>query len=92
MKIKVLLFTPFSEIFNASERVIEIHDTQNVQELLNSMCDSEERRETLFDESGELKPYVSILKNGKSVKSLDGVQTKLQDGDELALFPPIAGG
>lgn len=92
MKVRLILFAPFSEIFNTAEREIELYGKCNVQELLHTLCDSSDRRRKIFDESGELKPYVTILKNGKSIRALDGVQTKLEDGDELALFPPVAGG
>ena len=92
MKVKIILFTPFSEIFNTTENEIELHSTNNVQELLDILCDSGDRRGKIFDDSGELKPDVTILKNGKSIKALDGVETKLKNGDELALFPPVAGG
>ena len=33
-----------------------------------------------------------ITVNGRNVNDLKGHRTKLQDGDEVSLFPPIAGG
>lgn len=40
---------------------------------------------------GVLK-YCSIFVNGSNVTFLDGVRTKLKDGDEVHIFPPIGGG
>jgi molybdopterin converting factor small subunit len=30
--------------------------------------------------------------NGKSASTLNGLQTELQDGDALAIVPPVGGG
>jgi len=92
MKVKVMFFAPFRELFGANEREIELEGASDVQELLNILCDSDERREKVFDQFGELRPYVMILKNGQPVQILDGVQTKLEEGDEIAIFPPVSGG
>lgn len=92
MKVKAMFFAPFREVFDTSEREVELKDAPNVQVLLNILCDSDERREKIFDDSGELRPYVTILKNGRSIKTLNGVRTELNEGDEVAMFLPIAGG
>lgn len=92
MKVKVKFFAPFRELFGANEREIELEGASDVQELLNILCDSDERREKVFDQYGELNSYVMILKNGQPVQILDGVQTKLEEGDEIAIFPPVSGG
>ncbi len=92
MKVKVMFFAPFRELFGANEREIELEGASDVQELLNILCDSDERREKVFDQFGELRPYVMILKNGRPIQTLDGIRTELEEGDEIAIFPPVSGG
>lgn len=92
MKIKVRFFAPFRELFGANESEIELRSATDVRELLNHLCNSSERREKIFDQFGELRPYVMILKNGQPIQTLDGFQTKLGEGDEIAIFPPVSGG
>ncbi len=92
MKVKVIFFAPFRELFTTSESEVELRGAPNVQELLDILCDSDERREKIFDQSGELRPYVMIFKNGQPIQMLDGIQTELEEGDEIAILPPVSGG
>ena len=43
-------------------------------------------------EDGDIRPQLSILKNGREVVHIDGTDTALEDGDRLSVFPPVAGG
>ena len=63
----------------------------NIGELLNLVFDTQERRKKIFD-NGKIKPYIIILKNGRHIQHLDGVETELKEGDKVSIFPPIAGG
>ena len=92
MQVKVKFFATFREIFNANEIEIELEGAPNLQQLLNSLCKSRKCRRQIFERSGELRPSVVILKNGKQIQSLDGVQTSLEAGDTIAMFPPLGGG
>ena len=43
--------------------------------------------------SGEIIPYIRILVNGRRFISVpDQLDNELTEGDELGLFPPLAGG
>jgi molybdopterin synthase sulfur carrier subunit len=46
----------------------------------------------ILDESGDIKPQLSVLKNGREVVHIDGIDTDVADGDTLSVFPPVAGG
>ncbi|OYR79524.1 molybdopterin synthase sulfur carrier subunit, partial [Halorubrum ezzemoulense] len=41
---------------------------------------------------GALAPQINVLKNGREVLHLDGLDTPMADGDRLSVFPPVAGG
>ncbi|NVM31369.1 MAG: MoaD family protein [Candidatus Helarchaeota archaeon] len=43
-------------------------------------------------ESKTLQKYILVLLNGRNIVFLDGFDTKLEDGDVIAISPPIAGG
>ena len=44
----------------------------------------------IFREDGSI--WVGVFLNGRNVRSADGLDTALNDGDEIKLMPPIAGG
>jgi sulfur-carrier protein len=46
----------------------------------------------LFAAPETLRDFINILKNGRNIQFLAGLDTPLDDGDIIALFPPVAGG
>jgi len=46
----------------------------------------------LYNEAGELRPFVNIFLGDEDVRYLQGVDTPLQKGDKLMIIPSIAGG
>lgn len=49
-------------------------------------------RPHLFNEGGELRPFVNLFLGENNIKDLQGVETPIRDGDRLVLIPSIAGG
>lgn len=46
----------------------------------------------LFNEGGDLRPFVNLFVGEKNIRDLQGVDTPIQDGDKVMLIPSIAGG
>ena len=49
-------------------------------------------KQRLLDESDELRPFAGIFVNGNSVSALQGLATRLKDGDKVGILPAFAGG
>ena len=49
-------------------------------------------RDNLLDASGGLHKFVNVYKDDDDIRYLDGLDTKLADGDVLSILPAVAGG
>ncbi|MDR3318603.1 MAG: MoaD/ThiS family protein [Clostridiales bacterium] len=49
-------------------------------------------RRHLYDENGALRSFINIYAGDTNIKSLNGLNTAVKDGDALMLVPAIAGG
>lgn len=48
--------------------------------------------ELLTPDGQALLPHVQVFIAGRSVRDLEGLETRLPPGADLAVFPPVAGG
>jgi molybdopterin synthase sulfur carrier subunit len=47
----------------------------------------------IFDpKTKKLRSYIRVLLNGQNIETLDGMKTKVKDGDVISIFPPAGGG
>ena len=46
----------------------------------------------LCDDSGQIKRYVNVFVNGEEIRTLQGGDTAVSEGDEVSIIPAMAGG
>ena len=46
----------------------------------------------ILNEQGGQRRFINLYVNGEDIRFLDGLETELQDGDELSILPALAGG
>jgi molybdopterin synthase sulfur carrier subunit len=95
MKITVKFFASLREISGRKEEVINLDDGSLVKDLIKILSDKygPEFKYYVYDEEKDsLKQDIQFLLNGRNVLTLNGLKTRLQDGDQIAILPPVGGG
>lgn len=92
MRIKVRFFARFRELLG-SEIIVEGDTSLTLAGLVKSITQKNQQAYPLiFDESGKFREIVILMKNGDRVEISDAEHTAVGDGDDIAVFPPVAGG
>ena len=94
MKVTVKFFTTLRELTGKKEEEIESPKVITVAELLNLLSKRHGRGFTdyVYDEKGRVRGHLHFLINGRSVTTLQGFETRLEEGDRFAIIPPVGGG
>ena len=91
MSIIVYIPTPFRRF--VGNQVYVRAEGGTVAEVLDSLSSQYPPiRHMVYDETDEIPAHISIYVNKQEVHSLQGKETPVSDGDELAVIPAIAGG
>jgi len=93
MHLELRFFATFRAVVGQKELDREFPDGATVGDVLAALeADYRDLEQQLLDEEGEIRPQLSVLKNGREVVHMQGAETHLSDGDSLSIFPPVAGG
>ena len=91
MKIRLKAFARFRETMG-SEQDLEVPEGTSLKGVLVMVGGrSETVRDALFT-GNDLKEYVVLMHNRRRVMRADADREIVSDGDEVAVFPPVAGG
>ena len=97
LQISVRFFTSLREIIGKREETLQFPEGNRVtvDAVLKALTQRYGKRfvEYVFDEkTGEVNGFLQFLVNGESAPTMDVLQTELDDGDVLAILPPVGGG
>lgn len=93
MQIEHRFFATFRQAVGSKTIEREYDDGASVGDILSDLeTEYEGLAGGLLDGDGEIRPQLSVFKNGREVLHMEGVETRLADGDTLSVFPPVAGG
>lgn len=95
IKVKIHTILNLKKIIGNNEVEMPIPSRSTLVDLLEIMVNrwGDELASQLFGEdSSKLLPYIRLMVNGRDITFLDGMETELQNGDEVLILPPVAGG
>src|SRR3990170_5546311 len=91
MVVSVYVPTPFRRL-TGNRATVEAQG-RDVAELLE---DLDARypgfRALIYDEHDQIPAHINIYVNNKEISTLDGIATPLEEGDQVAVIPALAGG
>jgi sulfur-carrier protein len=92
MTVRIRFFAGFRELFGA-----DIVTDMSAGMTLISLVTTQTKKNpvgyaAIFDEKGAFREFVILMKNSKRIDIADAAITPVSDGDEIAVFPPVAGG
>jgi len=93
--VKVKFLGVFRELSGKNRVIIEFEDAVTVRRVVQKLTETlpSKFKETLIDpELGDPRPNALILVNGKEIGVLRGLQTILDDSNEVVLLPVAHGG
>lgn len=64
----------------------------NVREILDALVRDNARLRGALFHGDALAEHVRITRNGHDIRHAQNLETPLNENDELAIFPPVAGG
>ena len=82
-------------IIGSGEIELSIPERSTLEELLATMVKrwGKELSSRLLESNSSIPlPYIRLMVNGRDIAFLNRVKTELQEGDEILILPPIAGG
>jgi MoaD family protein len=96
LRVKVRYFTTLRELAGSAEEELEVEDHSTLADVIREVASKygREAHDYLYHkgESERVDPSIYFLINGMNAKMLSGLNTRLKDGDVIAIIPPIGGG
>lgn len=92
MTVKVKFFARFRELLG-TDILMEPCEGTSIAALVAEIArKNPEGFAAIFDEHGTFHEFAILMQNGKRVDTADADTVMVKDGDEIAVFPPVAGG
>lgn len=92
MTVKVRFFARFRELLG-TDIPADPADGKTLRSLVGEIAQkNREGYDAIFDGQGNFHEFVIVMRNGKRVEHGDAATLRVADGDEIAVFPPVAGG
>ncbi len=69
-----------------------VDEAKTVGEVLDGLYDRYDGLRDRISEGGDLRRFVNVYVGEEDIRLLDGLDTVVEDGDEVTILPAVAGG
>jgi molybdopterin converting factor small subunit len=94
MNIKIKFISLLVEYIGEEELILKIDEKSSIKEILEILAIKygENFKIKFLNSRNELNKYIKLILNDEDLRSFQGLDTVVQEGDELTFLPVIAGG
>ena len=92
--VKVSFLSLLKDRMGVNELNMDLEDNSTINDVFSKLIEKfgDDIKTVLVKETGALNDHVVIMLNEKNIRSLDDLNTRIQNKDEITLLPAIAGG
>jgi MoaD family protein len=92
--VKISFLSLLKSRFGVKELNMNLENDATINDVFAKLFEKygEDIKSVLVKKSGDLNDHVVIMLNEKNIRSLDELNTKIHNNDEIMLLPAIAGG
>jgi molybdopterin synthase sulfur carrier subunit len=92
--VNVKLFLTLREAVGKTAVELSLPEHATIMDVINLMAREYGRgfSRYIFDEENKVREFFNFSVNGQNIKYLNGLETKLKNGDSIVILPPTAGG
>lgn len=69
-----------------------VEEASTVGEVLDGLYERFDGLKDRIAEGTDLRRFVNVYVEGEDIRFLDGLETAVEDGDEVTILPAVAGG
>jgi len=90
--VRIRFFARFRELFGPEISTDPKLGTTVADLILEVVRENRAGYAAIFDDAGAFRDMVIIVRNGARLDTTGAAATRVAEGDEIAIFPPVAGG
>ena len=93
MKVFVRFYAHLGDLVGRKAKFeVELDEGASISHILDELLLDQKIREHIFDDNKQLNSDITIMINGREINFLEGIDTVVKSGDEISIFPMVAGG
>lgn len=94
--VSVKFFANVRQLMGKDEITLNLNPSKSysTRDILREITETEDKELSimLIEVQGKSRGAVRVVVNGKEIHSLDGLETTVQNGDRITIFPLLGGG